>query len=79
MTTEELLKLHNEAINSVKVDWSKLPEGATHIVYYAEMLNEQREVWFAGIYMKGEAYSDEEFYRIFTAPNIGYVGAIHKH
>lgn len=74
----EVLELKEKARQSVVLDWSKLPEPFTHIVYYGELLDESGEVWFAGIYMHGEAYDEAEFDRIFHQPNIGYVGAIHK-
>ena len=74
----ELAKLKEEARKSVKPEWNKLPDECTHIVYFAELLDENSEVWFAGIYMKGEAYDDKEFEAIFNAKNIGFVGAFHK-
>ena len=77
-TLDEVHELKETARKSVKADWWRLPREATHIVYYAEMLDKDGEVWFAGIYMHGEAYDESEFDRIFHQPNIGYVGAIHK-
>ena len=77
-TPEEVHELKERALKSITVDWGRLPKEATHIVYYAELLDRKGEVWFAGIYMKGEAYADAEFERIFQRPEVGYVGAIHK-
>ena len=79
LTKDETILLRSTARSSVKVDWSKLPKEATHIVYYAELINKDGEVWFAAAYMHGEAYDDKEFERIFNQEEIGYVGAIHKH
>ncbi len=75
---EECHELRKKACESVKPDWDKLPPKATHIVYYAELVDKQNRTWFAGIYMHGEAYDDKEFDRIFCQPNVGYVGAFHK-
>lgn len=77
-TKAEVLDLKKKARESVKVEWDKLPKEVRHIVYYGELLDKDGEVWFAGIYMHGEAYGDKDFYRIFTRPDVGYVGAIHK-
>ena len=77
-TKSEVLDLKKKARESVKVEWDKLPEEARHIVYYAELLDNMDEVCFVAIYMHGEAYGDNDFYRIFTRPGVGYVGAIHK-
>lgn len=78
VTPEYVHELKEKARRSVNVNWGKLPPEATHIVYYAELLDSQDEVCFAAIYMHGEAYDEAEFDRIFHQPNIGYVGAIHK-
>ena len=76
---EEVASLKKKALQSVNLSsWDVLPENARHIVYYAELLDGAGEVWFAAIYMHGEAYDDAEFDRIFTRPEIGYVGAYHK-
>lgn len=77
-SVEEANEWKKKARESVKVDWESLPKEATHIVYYAELVDQQNCVWFAGIFMHGEAYDDKEFDRIFCKPNVGYVGAIHK-
>ena len=77
-TIEEVRKLKEKARQSVKLDWDKLPPEFTHIVYYGELLDENQEVWFAGIYLHGEAYTDEGFCGIFNAEDIGYVGAYHR-
>ena len=77
-TLQEAHELKEKARKSVKVDWNALPQEATHIVYFAEMLDKDGDVWFAGIFMHGEAYDEAEFERIFQQPEIGYVGAIHK-
>lgn len=77
-TREEVLDLKKKARASVKVDWDRLDPMLTHIVYYAELVDKKDKVWYAAIYMHGEAYNDKEFYRIFNRPDIGYVGAIHK-
>ena len=77
-TKAEVLDLKKKARESVKVEWDKLPKEARHIVYYGELLDKDGEVYFAGIYMHGEAYGDSEFDRPFTRPEVGYVGAIHK-
>jgi hypothetical protein len=77
-TLDEAHELKEKARKSVNAEWQKLPPEAAHIVYYAEMLDKDGEVWFAGIYMCGEAYNEAGFDRIFHRPNIGYVGAIHK-
>ena len=77
-TREEVVELKRKARASVKVDWDKLPKEATHIVYYAELLDRKGEVWYASIYMHGEAFDEAEFDRIFHQQYIGYVGAIHK-
>lgn len=77
-TRAEVVALKKKARESVRVEWEKLPEEARHVVYYAELLDESDEVRFAAVYMHGEAYGDKDFYRIFTAPGVGYVGAIHK-
>jgi len=37
-----------------------------------------QRVWFAGIFMHGQAYTDKDFEDIFWKPNVGYVGAFHK-
>lgn len=78
-TQKELNELKNKARLSVKPLWDYLPKESEHIVYYAEMLNNVGNVWFAAIYMHGEAYTDDDFYETFCTPQIGYVGAIHKH
>jgi hypothetical protein len=76
---EEVEILKEKARKSVNLSsWDVLPEEARHIVYYAEMLDKDENVWLAAIYMRGEAYDDAEFDRIFTRPEIGYVGAYHK-
>lgn len=77
-TVDEVREWHKKARESVKVDWDKLPPEATHIVYYAELVDKQNCVWFVGIYMHGEAYDEKDFDRIFCKPEVGYVGAIHK-
>ena len=77
-TREEVCELRKRAHDSVNADWDRLPKEAAHIVYYAEMLDNSGEPWFAAIYMHGEAYDDHEFNRIFCAPQIGLVGAIHR-
>lgn len=75
---EEVKSLKKKALQSVRLCWDVLPETARHIVYYGELLDKDGEVWFAAIYMHGEAYDDREFYRVFTRPGVGYVGAYHK-
>lgn len=77
-TLEEVFEWKEKARRSVKLEWDKLPESARHIVYYAEMVDKQNCVWFAAVYMHGEAFDDSEFERIFWAEDIGYVGAFHK-
>lgn len=78
-TLEEVREWKKKAHESVKADWGALPEVAAHIVYYAELVDKQNCVCFAGIYMHGEAYTDEDFERLFaTREDIGYVGAVHK-
>lgn len=77
-TSSEVAELKKRARASVHADWGRLPEEARHIVYYAELLDVRGEVWFAAVYMHGEAYCDSDFYRTFTAPDVGYVGAVHK-
>jgi len=77
-TWAEVQELKEKARSSVKIDWDNLPPKATHVVFYAELLDENGDVWFAGIFMHGEAYGDYDFDMIFTAKNVGYVGAFHK-
>lgn len=77
-TREDVVELKRKARASVKVDWDSLDPRLTHIVYYAELVDKRDKVWYAAIYMHGEAYDDDTFYRIFHRPDIGYVGAIHK-
>lgn len=77
-TWAEVRELKEKAISSVKIDWDNLPPSATHVVFYGELIDKNGDVWFAGIYMHGEAYDDTEFDRIFTAKDVGYVGAFHK-
>lgn len=78
-TMEECRDWKKKALQSVKVDWSKLPEDAAHIVYYAELVDKQNCAWLAGVYMHGQAYNEKDFKRLFQArKDIGYVGAIHK-
>lgn len=77
-TLLEAQELKAAAHDSVKVEWWKLPREVTHVVYYAEMMDANGEVWFVAIYMHGEAFNETDFERIFHQPNIGYVGAIHK-
>ena len=80
ITEAERIELKHKARESVKtpVDWSALPKESKHIVYYAELLDNDDEVWYVGIYLKGESYDDEMFYKVFNREDIGYVGAIHK-
>lgn len=75
---EEVQALKEKARKSVRLAWDQLPESARHIVYYGELLDKDGNVWFAGIYMHGEAYEDAEFDRLFTRPEVGYVGAYHR-
>jgi len=77
-TIEELAELKEKARKSVHLDWNELPKEADHVVYYAEVLGNDGEPWFAAIYMHGEAYCEKEFDRIFHGKSIGYVGAFHK-
>ena len=77
-TRDEVLDLKEKARKSVHLSWDELPAEAAHIVYYAELLDKDGKVWFAGIYMHGEAYNDISFDTLFTQPCIGYVGAYHK-
>ena len=74
----EVAELKKKAMASVHADWGSLPEDARHIVYYAELLDKNDEVWFAGIYMHGVAFNEAEFDRFFRQPGVGYVGAVHK-
>jgi len=80
ITNEERVALKHKARESVitPVDWSSLHEDLRHIVYYAELLDKDGEIWYVAIFMHGEAYPDDEFYRVFTQKDIGYVGAFHK-
>lgn len=78
MTRDELFELKEKARQSVKLDWKNLPSEMRHVVYYAELLDKDGLVWFAGVYMHGEVYDDKDFERIFNAEDIGYVGAFHK-
>ena len=75
---DEVYELKKKARESVHLEWDKLPDEARHILYYAELLDKKGRVWYAAIYMHGEAYPDGEFFRIVDRPDIGYVGAIHK-
>ena len=77
-TRQEVADLKKKARESVRIEWDKLPQAARHIVYYAELLDKSDEPWLVAVYMHGEAYDDQEFYRIFTRPGVGLVGAIHK-
>lgn len=77
-TSKEVVALMSKALKSVNLDWSKLPPNATHVVYYAELVDKNDHVWFSAIYIRGEAYDDKEFDRVFCQPNVGYVGAFHK-
>ena len=77
-TRKEVAELKARARASVHADWDKLPEQARHIVYYAELLDKDGDVWYASIYMHGEAFDETEFGRVFNRPDIGYVGAVHK-
>ena len=77
-TIMDAIELKRRARSSVKAAWDKLPKEARHIVYYAELLDKSGEVYFAAIYMHGEAYTEDDFFRIFGAHGVGYVGAIHK-
>ena len=78
-TIEEVRNWKEKARDSVKVNWNALPKDAAHIVYYAELLDQQNEISFAGIYMYGQAYTEEDFDRLFrTRQDVGYVGAYHK-
>ena len=77
-TMAEVKALKEKARKSVKLAWDKLPERVKHIVYYGELLDKSGKVWFAAIFMHGEAYGDSDFDMIFTAKNVGYVGAYHK-
>lgn len=78
-TIEEIREWRKKAHESVKVNWDALPKDATHIVYYAELVDKQNCVWFASVYMHGQAYNEKDFDRLFaTRRDIGYVGAIHK-
>lgn len=78
VTPGEVRELEKKARESVLVDWDNLDPKLTHIVYYAELVDKKDKVWYAAIYMHGEAYDDDTFYRTFWRPDIGYVGAIHK-
>lgn len=78
VSMEEAMELKKQARKSVKVDWDILPSECTHIVYYAELLNDEGEVWYAAYFMHGQAYDEYEFDRTFYRKDIGYVGAIHK-
>lgn len=78
-TLSEAQGLRKKAIASIgRVDWDKLPPECTHVVYYAELDNSTQGVWFAGIFMHGQAYTDRDFEDIFCKPNVSYVGAFHK-
>lgn len=77
-TLQEVAELKKKARASVHADWDRLPEWARHIIYYGELLDKSGEVWFAAIFMHGEAYPDDEFFHIVDRHDIGYVGAIHK-
>lgn len=74
----EVAELKKKARASVHADWGRLPEEARHIVYYAELLDKRGDVWFAAVYMHGEAFDEAEFDRVFHQQHIGYVGAVHK-
>ena len=78
VTPEQLYALKKAARESVRVEWDKLPEASRHIVYYAELLDQEGEPWLAAVYMHGEAYDDSSFYKLFPVPGVGYVGAFHK-
>ena len=77
-TRQEVVELKKKARESVRIEWDKLPQEARHIVYYAELLDKKEETCLVAIYMHGEAYSDNDFFRIFTRPDVGLVGAFHK-
>lgn len=77
-TKDEVLQLKWRARASVRAEWDKLPKEARHIVYYAELLDRGGNVWYASIYMHGQAYDESDFDRTFRSPVIGYVGAVHK-
>lgn len=77
-TRKEVHGLKIKARQSVKPEWDKLPAEATHIVYYAELCDKKDNVWYAAIYMHGEAFNEKDFDRIFRRSGVGYVGAIHK-
>lgn len=77
-TPEEIQKLKERARDSVILDWTQLPDDAAHVVYYAELIDKQNKVAFVGIYMRGEAFNERDFERIFHRSEIGYVGAFHK-
>ncbi len=75
---DEAHELREKARESVKIAWDALGPEYTHVVYYAELENSTQGVWFAGIFMHGQAYTDKDFEDIFWKPNVGYVGAFHK-
>jgi len=77
-TSREVSEMKKEARASVRAEWDKLPTECRHILYYAELLDKNGNVWYAAIYMHGEAFTDGDFFGIVDRPDIGYVGAIHK-
>ena len=77
-TKREVIELKKKARDSVKLDWTAIPKDFTHVVYYGELLDENGNVWYAGIYMRGECFQDGDFHRIFNSEDVGYVGAYHR-
>lgn len=77
-TRREVVELKKKARESVKLDWDAIPKDFTHVVYYGELLDKKGNVWYAGIYMRGECFQDGDFHRIFNAKDVGYVGAFHR-
>lgn len=78
VSLEEVQELKERARKSVIIDPTALPEEIRHIVYYAEMLDKDGEVWFAAAYMGGHGYSEGVFNETFCRSDVGYVGAFHK-
>lgn len=92
VSKEELVALKKQARNSARenLDWDVIDEQNKewcslngtrfcHLLYYAELLNEHGDIWFAGIYMHGQAYIESDFERITNRQDIGYVGAFHRY
>ncbi len=91
ITREELVELKKQARESARenLDWEVIDEQNReycernntqfcHLMYYAELVNKNDEVWFAAIYMHGEAHTEDSFEKIATRSDIGYVGAFHR-